>query len=1073
MESKTYRIGLDVGIASVGFAVISNDVSGEPNEFLKLGVRCFDRAEVPKTGGSLAEERRMARGSRRGFRRRRHRLDRVKDFFEKSGLTSREELEFGFHSSQYDVYEIRNRALNERITNIELALVLYNIAKRRGFKSNRKAETTSKEGELLEATNSNNKLLKDKGYKTVGQMLYLDSKFREGDLLVVRNKGESYKNTLLRDLLEEEVREILRIQEELGNSLLTQDFVEKYIQLFLSQRPFDLGPGGDSPYGGDLIDKMLGRCTFYPELKRACKASHSVEEFILWQNINNLKLKVIGKGKISLTEEQKVKLEKLAFQKATLHYADIRKHLEIDENTYFDNVSYPYNQTREEAEKKRKFEYLKAYHQIRKVFDSLTAKGEYFNLDIGKKDKIGEILTLYKDDDRRRTELSSLNFHIDIIEGLLSLNFTKTANLSLKAIQEILPYLKEGLTYDKACEKAGLDFKADIKNHRVKKLHSQDILDEVQNPVVKRAVSQTIKVLNAIVAEFGAPETVHIELSREMSKSYKERKEIEKLQEKNRKENEERLVALLEEIGIKHPTGKDILKYRLWKEQDEHCIYSGRKITISDLRDDNMLDIDHIIPYSISFDDSISNKVLVFASENRQKGNRLPFQYLGGNKEKWNTLEKFAEDLKSKGQYRKYFNLLKRELTEEEMQEFKERNLNDTKYISRLLFNYIRNSLEFSTSGRKKRVYAVNGRVTAYIRKRWGLSKVREAGDKHHAVDASVVACVSDGMINRISNYMKKKEEGNKEKHFPVPFDTFTDELRILSNSENALSFERFEKKYGRKCYEERTPLFVSRMPNRKVTGQAHKETITSFSKNDESILIKKTLLGQLKLDKETGEILNYYNKEDDRLLYEALKTRLKEYKGDAEQAFKEPFYKPKTDGSRGPLVRSVKLIEKSTLNVDINGGKAANGAMVRVDVFRVDDKYYLVPIYVSDTVKEKLPSKAIVANKGYADWEVMEDKNFIFSLFPRDLVKIKSKNGWEVTLPNGEKKILNEEYMYYNKTGISTASVSLFSHDKSFEIPSVGVKTLLCFEKYKVDVLGNITKVKKEKRLPFNINKK
>ena len=129
-------------------------------------------------------------------------------------------------------------------------------------------------------------------------------------------------------------------------------------------------------------------------------------------------------------------------------------------------------------------------------------------------------------------------------------------------------------------------------------------------------------------------------------------------------------------------------------------------------------------------------------------------------------------------------------------------------------------------------------------------------------------------------------------------------------------------------------------MPNHKVTGQAHEETIKSSKLREEGYSIIKTKLSDLKLGKD-GEIEGYYNKESDVLLYQALKARLETHGGKGSKAFEEPFYKPTADGKQGPLVKKVKIMEKTNLNVPVyqKKGMAKNGAMVRTDVFGVEEK--------------------------------------------------------------------------------------------------------------------------------------
>ena len=175
-------------------------------------------------------------------------------------------------------------------------------------------------------------------------------------------------------------------------------------------------------------------------------------------------------------------------------------------------------------------------------------------------------------------------------------------------------------------------------------------------------------------------------------------------------------------------------------------------------------------------------------------------------------------------------------------------------------------------------------------------------------------------------------------------------------------------------------------------------------------------------------------------------------------------------------FVKKVKTIEKRSISVPLADDTAAadNGSMVRVDVFYVDGEgYYLVPIYVADTVKKELPNRAITRDRSYNDWKVMDDKDFIFSLYPNDLIKVTSKKDMKFSLVRKESTLDKEyhtktELLYYKYTGITTASVKVINHDNTYKIDNMGVKTLLSIEKYEVDVLGNIHKVNKEKRMGF-----
>lgn len=135
------------------------------------------------------------------------------------------------------------------------------------------------------------------------------------------------------------------------------------------------------------------------------------------------------------------------------------------------------------------------------------------------------------------------------------------------------------------------------------------------------------------------------------------------------------------------------------------------------------------------------------SSENRQKGNRLPLQYMENDPQKAAAFETLVETRIR--DYRKRQNLLKKNLTDEDKSGFRRRNLNDTQYITRTVYNLFRDYLEFAPSiyHGKEQIMAVNGAVTDYMRKRFGLHKNRADGDKHHAMDAAVIAVTTDAMI--------------------------------------------------------------------------------------------------------------------------------------------------------------------------------------------------------------------------------------------------------------------------------------------------------------------------------------
>lgn len=1144
-----YRIGLDIGITSVGWAVLENK-NDEPFRIIDLGVRIFKEAEQ-SNGDPLALPRRKARSARRRTRRRRFRLERIKKLFQTEGLIDIKEFEARYEKAGLpDVYRLRYEGLDRKLTDDELAQILLHIAKHRGFKSNSKAEETENDdtkkkeaGAIKDSISNNKKIMEEKGYRTVGEMLYLDEKFKidsncntMGYVFCPRNKQGDYKVIMLRDMLVDEVHAIFEAQRNLDNTSASDELEKKYLDIMLSQRSFDQGPGAPSQYAIDGFD--FGTCTLEKANgeKRAPKAAYTSELFIALQKINNTRI-VDKDGNIrNFSDEERWNIIRLIHKQQEVKYSSIRNALCLSDDEKFYNLTYSKKKDSEQSV----FIKMVNYHSIRKALKA-ECSGELLDDKHAELyDNIAYYLTKYKNDDSRLKELKNLGIGEEKCNNLINLSCTKTQNLSFVAMKKIIPFLLEGKVYSEACKMSGYnnsneDSCADrltlLKGEKIK-----DAINEISNPVVRRAVSQTIKVLNAIILEYGSPQAINIELSREMAKNRIERDKIDKDIKNRNNENQKILDEIREFKPI--PSGKDIVKYRLWKEQKEICLYTGKKISAEELfASDGGYDIDHILPYSKTFDDSYRNKVLVRSEANKNKGNRTPYEYLisqGGEKAWEEFTIRIEHNIKD---YKKRQKLLKKHVTDEETNEFKRRNLQDTQYATTFIYNLIRQNLYLKpyqnlTGKKKQQVMALNGAVTHYLSKRWGFESKDRRIDTHHAQDAVVIACTTQGMINTISNYSKFRElelnKINKSRsikvdelsenefitreqydknfgvEFPLPWDNFKEELDIRMSRYHGAGDEKFLETSPREYIQSHSDvskrldypkwmfvkgrpgrrgvldgIFVSRMPNHKVTGQAHEETIRSakYYKDggcgvDKGYIVYKTALTNLKLDK-NNEIANYFNPESDKLLYNALVEQLKEYGNDSKKAFEKNFYKPKADGSKGPVVKKVKVFEKKTTGVYLKkvNGFGYNDSMIRADIYYIDGKYYFVPVYVSDTVKNSLPNQRAAKDKNSCDWEVVSDDNFLFSLYKNDLLfmknnklPLKSIDEYKYLVPDSSKGV----FMYFCGADVSGLAFKCESNDKTFNFRS-SITTIEQLCKCQVDVLGNISFVNKEKRMPFN----
>lgn len=1150
MPPINYRIGLDIGIASVGWSVILNNALDEPCHIVDMGVRIFEKSEDDQTGATLAMARRGARSQRRLIRRRKHRLDRVKHLLEEKGIIVLEAFEKRYHEAGLpDVYKLRTEALDRKLSNDELAQVLIHIAKHRGFKSNRKADAADKEsGLLLAATADNKKLLMEKGYRTVGEMLYKDSAFRletpwnkAGFTLNARNRDGSYKHTMLRDLLVDEVNTIFDRQQALGNAVAGDDLREAYLAIMTAQRSFDMGPGGESPYALDGFEDKVGICTLEREEKRAAKAAYTAEYFNVLQKINHTRIISEFGDYRGFTAEEKVVLLNEVHIRKSLTYAQVKAKLKLNAIDTFSTLNYNKQNGDLAKTEKTKFISMPFTVSVKEILEGNPRENE---ADRRLYDEVARILTNYKNDDNRTEALKKLHLADDKIQELLMLTPAQHLHLSVKAMNKLIPFLEQGMVYSDACEHAGYQSTAKTKMHVLKSYKvrradgSVDIektkviqneakeiqkqLQDITSPVVRRAISQSLKVLNAIILKYGSPQAIHVELAREMAKTFDERHKITSSNKKRQDENGK----FLEEISkfINNPKGQDLVKYRLWQQQDGFDPYTGRKIPVEQLFKNDGYEIDHILPYSKSMDDSYANKVLVAAEANRLKKNQTPYEYFEHSNKSSMTWDQYVSwvlsTIKDENKRR---HMLKKHIHEDEERQFIARNLNDTRYATRFVLSLIRDYLEFApwnTDGKKKHAFAVNGVITGYLRKRWGLPQKNRETHQHHSVDAVVIACVTDHMIQRISSYSKQLEMDQnryvdpdtgeildrakmdaatwkRKLWMPMPWKTFRDEL-VIRLGDDPLGFitEHSDVMTSLNLPEWMLspevihPIFVSHMETHKITGKAHDDTIRS-GKYLSTIgnAFSKVAIETLKINNNTGEIDGFADKhgellinaKSDMLLYNALKNELLGAKLEGRKPFYDKngnlnaFHKPKSDGTEGPIVRKVKIMTKVQSGVELTNNAIAGrkkGAMIRIDVFRIalpkkpdTFKYHFVPIYIDDAVRQVMPMRAAAKDKPQSEWKIMKESDFIFSLYPNDLIYFKSARGVPVASKAGNKFKLNEGYVYYKGADISGLTIKVESHDGLIEDARFGIQTLDAFEKYTVDILGNKSLVKHEKR--------
>ena len=928
-----YILGLDIGIASVGWAMVEIDEEENPIRLIDLGLRVFERAEVPKTGDSLTAARRLARSVRRLTRRRAHRLLRARRLLKREGVLQAADFdENGLIKSLPNTpWQLRAAALDRKLTPLEWSAVLLHLIKHRGYLSQRKneGETADKElGALLKGVADNAHALQTGDFRTPAELALNKFEKESGH---IRNQRGDYSHTFSRKDLQAELNLLFEKQKEFGNPHISDGLKEGIETLLMTQRP---------ALSGDAVQKMLGHCTFEPTEPKAAKNTYTAERFIWLTKLNNLCILEQGSER-PLTDTERAMLMDEPYRKSKLTYAQARKLLGLEDTAFFKGLHYG----KDNAETSTLME-MKAYHAISRALEKegLKDKKSPLNLSPELQDEIGTAFSLFKTDEDITGRLKD-RVQPEILEALLKhISFDKFVQISLKALRRIVPLMEQSKRYDEAC--------AEIYGDHYGKKNAEEAIylppipaDEIRNSVVLRALSQARKVINAVVRRYGSPARIHIETAREVGKSFKDRKEIEKRQEENRKDREKSATEFREYFPnfIGEPKSKDILKLRLYEQQHGKCLYSGKEINLGRLNEIGYVEIDHALPFSRTWDDSFNNKVLVLGSENQNKGNQTPYEYFNGkdNSREWQEFKARVET--SRFPRSKKQRILLQKFDEDS---FKERNLNDTRYVNRFLCQFIADRMRLTGKG-KRRVFASNGQITNLLRGFWGLRKVRAENDRHHALDAVVVACSTVAMQQKITRFVRYKEMNafdgktidketgevlHQKTHFPQPWEFFAQEvmIRVFGKPDGKPEFEEAdtpeklcallaEKLSSRPeaVHEYVTPLFVSRAPNRKMSG-AHKDTLRSakrFVTHNEKISVKRVWLTEIKLA-DLENMVNYKNGREIEL-YEALKARLGAYGGNAKQAFDpkdNPFYK-----KGGQLVKAVRVEKTQESGVLLN----------------------------------------------------------------------------------------------------------------------------------------------------------
>ena len=1010
-------LGIDLGIASCGWALCSDSA------IIALGTRTFDAPETDKERTPTNQLRRQARGMRRVINRRRQRMNDIRALLCRHGLLASDD-KAALASTGDAPWRARAEGLGRALSAHELALALGHMAKHRGFKSNSKRDRGNdpEAGKMLSAVAKTQEMMKG---RTVGQTFWQEPEFQARK----RNRDGDYSRTVLRDDLAAETRILLRAQRRLGNALATEALEAEFLAAAFTQKPLQ-----------DAWD-MVGECPFEPGEKRAARHAPSFERFRLLQRLAHLE---VGGRRLNAAEIQTAMKDFGRQQGMT--FKRLRKLLGLPADQRFLGIHAEEEGKRDVAA--RSGQAMPGAHALYSVLGE--AGWQSLSKTPALLDQIAAVLSFCESDDSTHRHLRQLGLEPLIEEALMKgvhdgafARFKGTGHISAKAARAINEHLAQAMTYDKACAAAGY-------THTDR---ADGDIEMMRNPIAKKALLEGLKQVKAVIEthrrQYGMPTHIHVELAREVGKSLEERQEIEKGIDKRTKQRD-RLREQFEELFARAPRGEDLLRFELWHEQRCESIYSGKRILSHELiADDNALEVDHILPWSKTGDDSFVNKTLCFTKENRDKKGRTPFQWMTQDGLDWDSFVARVETNPNfKG--RKKRNYLLHDI--DARKDFASRNLNDTRYACRLLLAKLKS--EFKDHIPEHNIRSRPGPLTDRLRRAWDLQNLkkhddgqRKDDDRHHAVDALIVALTSEARLQQLTRLFQEAESRGLDTNWRHARHLVA-ALREIGMSEEDLSPLLPPWAGFRADVEARLDkIIVSRAERRRARGQAHAATIRQIEERDgvEVVFERKAVEALTEKDLERLK-----DAERNHRIVTALRQWIKNGK-------------PK-DGlpldPQGQPIRKVRLATNKKVDVAVRDGAADRGEMTRVDVFRKANKkgkwdYFLVPVYPHEIATlDAPPNRTMTAHKPESEWpELGAEHQFLWSLYPLCWVEVEKPDGTRIA-------------GYFRGSDRASASIDISPHHtKAEKARGIGVKSLVAFRKFSIDRLGVLSEIKQEKR--------
>ena len=1053
---KKKVLGLDLGVGSIGWALIET-TDNQPEEIVEMGCRIVpigkDDSDQFSKGQAISKnaDRTARRTARKGYDRYQLRRALLTQVLRQNGM-----LPERMDENVIDLWKLRSDAATEgeKLTLPQIGRVLYHINQKRGYKHAKADDSADKkQTDYVAAVNQRYADLQAEN-KTIGQHFYLEllrSKVEgaSGPYYTFRIKDKVFP----RAAYIEEFDQIMHVQRTYYPTILTNELIDTLRnRIIFYQRPlksckhlvslceFEMRPyktkDGRIVYGGP---------------KCAPRTSPLAQLCAMWETVNNITLTNRDNEKLDITLEQRKQMVEFLCANKELKLTNLYKILGISKKDgWYGGKAIGKG--------------LKGNATLLQLREALGGKyDQWLEMPVELKDskwvdtETGEVIkevtekieqtplfrlwhavySLQNADELAKTLREKFQITDKaVIDALCKIDFVKPgyANKSHKFIRRLLPYLMNGYQFSEACAHIGINHSNSM---TAEERDSRRLVEQIEllpknalrQPVIEKILNQMINLVNRLQQEYGPIDEARIELARELKQSREERDNAYKAINKNERENAA-IAAKIAEFGIR-PSRSRIQKYKMWEESNHRCFYCGKTMDIAQFLNGADVEIEHIIPRSILFDDSYSNKVCACRDCNREKGNRTAMEYMEGKPTgefeayKQRVDEAFTEHRISKT---KRDHLLWRRA--DIPQDFIERQLRQSQYIAVKAVEILQTGI--------RRVWTSGGSVTDFLRHQWGYDEIlhtlnlpryrkvdelteivhfEHAGQeheeeriknwtkridhRHHAIDALTVALTQQSYIQRLNTLEASHEWMEKQvKEANTAYNEKKSVLERWVADQPHFSVADVTNKVDGILVSFRAGKRVTTPARRAIYSGGKRKIVQTGLQVPRGALTEDTIYGK----REEGFVVKYPldhpSMKVENILDPTIRNLVKEhiaaFGGNAKEAFKMPLY-----SAKGMQIKSVRcktnLSENSVVPVKVNAdgqpiGYAKKGNNHHVAIYQdkkgeyqelvvsfwdaVERKHYGVPVVIinphevwTDVVNKDL-SQDFLNKLPHDDWQ-------------------------------------------------------------------------------------------------------